>query len=235
MECILMANILLVEDDERLAKLIKDFLKQNGFDVTVLHRGDHALDYIKKSQPDLTILDVMLPKVDGFSICRAVRPFYQQPILFLTAKDSDIDHVLGLEIGADDYLTKPIEPRVLLARINTRLRRKSAPELAVETLSYGELVIDKTARRVTLSNQLIDLTSHEFELLWLLAENAGEPQSRDYIHQKMIGREYDGLDRSVDVRVSRLRKKLHDNVEQPFRIITVWGKGYMLSKTAWHS
>ncbi|WP_286233413.1 response regulator [Thalassotalea sediminis] len=228
-----MANILLVEDDERLAKLIKDFLKQNGFDVTVLHQGDHAIDYIKKSPPDLAILDVMLPKVDGFSICKAVRTTYHQPILFLTAKDSDFDHVLGLEIGADDYLIKPIEPHVLLARINTRLRRQSLPEQPIESLSFGELFIDKTARKVMLAEQDIELTSHEFELLWLLAEHAGEPQSRDFIHQKMIGREYDGLDRSVDVRVSRLRKKLHDNLAQPYRIITVWGKGYMLSKTAW--
>lgn len=230
-----MAHILLVEDDIRLAKLIKQFLTKNNFEVTVLHQGDQAVEYFRKTPPDLAILDVMLPKLDGFSICRAVRKDFHNPILFLTAKDSDFDHVLGLEIGADDYLIKPIEPHVLLARINTRLRRNQAIEKSTDKIQFDQLHIDKAARKVSLSGKIIDLTSHEFELLWLLATNAGEPQSREYIHLKMIDREYDGLDRSVDVRISRLRKKLNDNLKQPFRIITVWGKGYMLSKTAWRA
>ncbi|GHE86421.1 response regulator transcription factor [Thalassotalea profundi] len=228
-----MTHILLVEDDERLAKLIQKFLKQNNFDVTVLHSGEQAIDYIKNTPPDLAILDVMLPKVDGFSICRSVRQHFHNPILFLTAKDSDFDHVLGLEIGADDYLIKPIEPHVLLARINTRLRQSQPIEKPVDSIQFDELHINKAARKVLLNGKEVELTSHEFELLWLLALNAGEPQNREYIHKKMIDREYDGLDRSVDVRVSRLRKKLNDNLENPYRIITVWGKGYMLSKTAW--
>jgi len=156
--------------------------------------------------------------------------------LFLTAKDSAIEHVMGLEMGADDYIVKPVDPHVLLARINLMLRKSDQANQQSNSLNlrrFGQLTIDKSARNVSLFNQSIELTSHEFELLWLLAENAGEPLSRDDIHKKMIGREYDGLDRTVDVRVSRLRKKLNDDSDKPYRLVTVWGKGYMLCPDAW--
>jgi DNA-binding response OmpR family regulator len=229
-----MNHILLVEDDLRLANLINKFLKQNGFQVSMLHQGDTVVDFLQKDSPDLIILDVMLPNEDGFTVCRKIRSSFTNPIIFLTAKDSDFDHVLGLEIGADDYIIKPVEPHVLLARINMLLRRKKHIDKAsTDHLAFGQLSIHKTSRQVSLSSEPIELTSHEFELLWLLASNAGEPQSREFIHKKMIGREYDGLDRSVDVRVSRLRKKLGDCTKNPYRIITVWGKGYLFSSTAW--
>lgn len=228
-----MQHIVLVEDDERLANLIQKFLQQNSFKVTVVNRGDHAVDLILSQDPDMVILDIMLPYLDGFSICRKIRSQYHKPVLFLTAKDSDFDHVLGLEIGADDYIIKPIEPHVLLARVNNQFRRNQNGSNQEAKLTFGQLSIDKNSRVVIYQNQQVDLTSHEFELLWLLASKAGEVQSRDFIHKKMIGREYDGLDRSVDVRISRLRKKLHDNTESPFRIITVWGKGYLFSASAW--
>ena len=229
-----MQHIILVEDDLRLSKLIQTFLQHNHFKVTVLHSGEKAVSTIINLQPDLVILDVMLPKMDGFTICRNIRNQFNNPILFLTAKDSDFDHVRGLEIGADDYIIKPVEPHVLLARINMVLRRlKQNNQIQSDVLNIGQLFIDKKARHVTLAQELIELTSHEFELLWLLASNAGETRSRDYIHQQMIGREYDGFDRSVDVRVSRLRKKLGDNTKTPFKILTVWGKGYLFSASAW--
>ena len=229
-----MKHILLVEDDLRLAHLIEQFLVKNQFKVSVLHSGEKACEFILKHQPDLIILDVMLPKVDGFSICRAIRDKFTNPILFLTAKDSDFDHVLGLEIGADDYIIKPVEPHVLLARINMVLRRVQQQNIEqVDELHIGLLDIFKKSRQVYLNNIKVELTSHEFELLWLLASKAGDIQSRDIIHQKMLGREYDGFDRSVDVRVSRLRKKLGDNTESPYKIITVWGKGYLFSASAW--
>lgn len=225
-------HILLVEDDIRLAKLIEQFLQQNNYQVSVLNSGEHAINYIYAQQPDLVILDIMLPEMDGFTICRRIRAGFHNPILFLTAKDSDFDHILGLEMGADDYMIKPIEPHVLLARINMVLRRRK--QLSdKKTITIDSLHIDKKSRQVTLHNQLVELTSHEFELLWLLANNPGEVQSRDFIHQQMLGREYDGLDRSVDVRISRLRKKLGDNTESPYKIITVWGKGYLFSNSAW--
>lgn len=229
-----MKHILLVEDDLRLATLIQQFLQQNNFNVSVLNSGEKAVDFILSQQPDLVILDIMLPKMDGFSICRKVRHQFSRPIIFLTAKDSDFDQVLGLEIGADDYIIKPVEPHVLLARVHMLLRRiNNNKQQGKNEIIVGNLRIDKASRQVFMADKLIELTSHEYELLWLLATNAGEPQSRDYIHQQMIGREYDGLDRSVDVRISRLRKKLGDNTKLPYKIITVWGKGYLLSATAW--
>jgi len=227
-------HILLVEDDVRLSQLIAQFLSQNNFNVEVIQRGDTVVDYVSTTSPDLILLDVMLPHLDGFSILRKLREFYTKPVLFLTAKDSDFDHVKGLEIGADDYIIKPIEPHVLLARINSALRR-AIPHIHAhhQQLVFGHLSIDKDTCAVTLAQKAVELTSHEFELLWLLASQAGETQSRDFIHQQMLGREYDGLDRSVDVRVSRLRKKLNDDLKNPTKIITVWGKGYVFCNTAW--
>jgi len=234
MEFILVTQILLVEDDIRLASLIEKFLLQNNFEVTVLNSGEHAAEYILSHQPDLVLLDIMLPKLDGFSICRLVREKYDKPIIFLTAKDSDFDHILGLEIGADNYIIKPVVPQVLIAHINVVLRRANKHNsIEPRILTFGQLVINKKARSVQLAKQEIELTSHEFELLWLLAINPGEAQSRDYIHKKMLGRDYDGLDRSVDVRISRLRKKLNDNLDSPYKIKTIWGKGYLLSTSAW--
>lgn len=227
-----MQHILLVEDDIRLAALISDFLQQNNFKVSVLNSGEQAIAFVFNERPDLVILDIMLPEVDGFTICRRIRSSFQQPILFLTAKDSDFDHILGLEIGADDYMIKPIEPHVLLARIHMVLRRRKK-QGEKDIIAIDALSIDKKSRQVSLNGINIELTSHEFELLWLLASNPGEIQSRDFIHQQMLGREYDGLDRSVDVRISRLRKKLGDNTQTPYKIITVWGKGYLFSRSAW--
>ena len=237
-----MKHIVLVEDDEKLATLVQSFLQQNSFNVTVISDGEFAVEQILELQPDLLLLDIMLPNKDGFTICRELKGRFVNPILFLTAKESSIDHVMGLEMGADDYIIKPVDPHVLLARVNLILRKRNEQkETSLNSglsnhdhqMNFGQLHIDKRSRSVKLNDQSIDLTSHEFELLWLLANHAGEPQSRESIHQTMIGREYDGLDRTVDVRVSRLRKKLQDDNQKPFRIITVWGKGYMFCPDAW--
>lgn len=229
-----MDHILLVEDDIRLAELITQFLEQNNFKVSVLNQGDLVIDFVNSHQPNLILLDIMLPRLDGFSIIRAIRPTFTNPILFLTAKDSDFDHVKGLEIGADDYIIKPIEPHVLLARINNALRRARPVVVPNQSkIVFGQLCVDKENRQVTLADKVVDLTSHEYELILLLVSHPGEVQTREKIYQEIIGREYDGFDRSVDVRISRLRKKLGDDVETPNRIITVWGKGYVLSRAAW--
>jgi two-component system OmpR family response regulator/two-component system response regulator RstA len=179
----------------------------------------------------------MLPGKDGFAVCRDLRPDFSGPILMLTAKSTDFDQVLGLEIGADDYVIKPVEPRVLLARVTALLRRGTLPNQSQEVgeVSHGDLHINRASRKVTLKNENVDLTSQEFDLLWLLAIKAGEVQNRDYIYKAVVGREYDGLDRSVDVRVSRLRKKLFDDTETPFRIKTIWGQGYLFVPDAWQS
>lgn len=229
-----MRKIILVEDDAKLASLVKNFLSQHSFDVTVLNTGANAAEIILDLQPDLVLLDIMLPENDGFSIFRELKDEFHNPILFMTAKDSAIDHVMGLEMGADDYIIKPVDPHVLLARVNLMLRKSSShKDEHKKQLCFGTLIIDKSSRKVSLAGEELDLTTHEFELLWLLAENAGEPMNRDDIHKQMIGREYDGLDRTVDVRVSRLRKKLKDNLDKPYRLVTLWGKGYMFSPDAW--
>jgi two-component system OmpR family response regulator/two-component system response regulator RstA len=228
-----MARILLVEDDLSLQQLTKDYLVQNGCTVDVLSDGLAVMPFLESNNIDLIILDVMLPGKDGFSVCREVRDKYAVPILMLTAKGEDFDQVIGLELGADDYVIKPVEPRVLLARVNALLRRQQS-EKKSDDVQFGKLVIDRNSRQVKLANEEIVLTSHEFELLWLLANSAGDVLSRDYVHEKMIGRQYDGLDRTVDVRVSRLRKKLGDNTDKPYRIKTVWGQGYLFVADAWN-
>ncbi len=231
-----MTSLLLVEDDKRLSQLMADYLREQQFQVTTFSDDNGVLPHVRRHTPDLIMLDVMLPGKDGFVICRELRTHYKGPILFLTARNDNFDQVLGLELGADDYIVKPIEPRVLLARINALLRRTHAalptkPE--TQQLQFGGLAIDKSARTVTLHGENIELTSHEFDLLWLLACNASDVVTRDTIYSTIIGREYDGLDRSADVRISRLRKKLYDNQKNPYRIKTIWGKGFYFVAEAW--
>lgn len=232
-------KLLLIEDDVRLAELIRDYIQQQGFQVLIQHRGDQAVAEFKPKNTDIIIVDLMLPGMDGLQVCQRVREQFKGPILILTAKNSDIDHVMGLELGADDFVTKPIEPPVLLARLRALLRRSSdfnsEPEEkeAVNDLNFGGLNISHKAQKVVLGEAEIDLTTQEFALLWLLAENAGSVLSRDQIFTHMRGIEYDGFDRSVDVRISCLRRKLNDQGEQPKRLKTVWGKGYLFVADAW--
>jgi len=232
-------NILIVEDDERLAGLTKDYLENNGLQVSIEGDGAQAIDRIINEQPDLVVLDLMLPGEDGIAVCRLVRPKYKGPILMLTARTDDLDQVLGLEMGADDYVAKPVRPRVLLARIQALLRRTHQPadEATVDTaneqqtrLQFSELVIDSAMREAWLAEESIDLTSAEFDLLWLLASNAGTVLSREEIFTALRGIEYDGQDRSIDVRVSRIRPKVGDDPMHPRRIKTVRSKGYLFVK-----
>ena len=230
-----MSKIMLVEDDQRLASLVQSFLQQHGYSVQVCDNGLQAEQACKEFGPELVVLDLMLPGLDGFAVCRALRGWYRQPILMLTAKQSDIDQVLGLELGADDYVIKPVEPRVLLARIHALLRRTQGGTSAdQQRLEFGKLKLNQSAREAYYAEQLVELTSYEFDLLWMLAKHAGQTVRREAIHKQIIGREYDGLDRTVDVRVSHLRRKLGDNAETPFRIKTVWGKGYLFVADAWN-
>jgi len=233
-------NILIVEDDERLADLTREYLESNGLQVSVVGDGSVAVERIKNDSPDLVILDLMLPGEDGLSVCRLVRPYYRGPIIMLTARDDDLDQVLGLEMGADDYLSKPVRPRVLLARIRALLRRlKDVPTEVTdnssvsggqERVTFANLVVDNGMREAWLDEQTIDLTSAEFDLLWLLSSNAGRVLSREEIFTALRGIEYDGQDRSIDVRVSRIRPKIGDDPLQPKRIKTVRSKGYLFVK-----
>jgi len=230
-------DILLIEDDARLAELTATYLEQNGLRVSVEERGDRAVERFTREKPRLVLLDLLLPGKDGLSICRELRRVHDVPILILTARDTDLDHVIGLEAGADDYVMKPVDPMVLLARVRALMRRaergSAVPGDRKPDLMLGALRISETSREVWLRDQLVSLTTQEFELLSLLAHRAGELVSRDEVFRTMRGIDYDGLDRSIDGRVSKLRRKLGDDAAAPTRIKTVWGKGYLLVPDAW--
>ena len=232
-------TILLVEDDVRLSALVVEYLQNNGLHVETEFRGDSAVKRILALNPDLVVLDIMLPGLDGFEVCKQVRPDYDGPILMLTAKDEDIDQVVGLEIGADDYVVKPAQPRLLLARIRALLRRTPTQSQHEKQnndhkqLDFGALIIHQQSRTVIHHNKDIDFTTTEFDLLWLLASHAGEILSRDQISEALSGIGYDGLDRSIDIRISRLRKLLHDNPNNPRGIKTVRGQGYLFVADGW--
>ena len=229
-----LAKILLVEDDQKLALLVKQYLESANFQVKIEGDGNKAVAEIARFMPDLIILDIMLPGKDGLTICKEIRPGFMGPILMLTARNEDFDQVLGLEFGADDYVIKPAEPRVLLARIKALLRRgQFSKNDSTEQLTFGNLIIDSASRDVWLEQKKIALSTHEFDLLLIIAKKAGSILNRDYLFEKLYNREYDGLDRTMDVRISQLRKKLGDNAEEPYRIKTIWGKGYLFVADAW--
>ena len=225
--------ILLVEDDVKLAQLVSTFLIKNEFRVLHEVNGLKAIETARRENPKLIILDVMLPGLDGLSVCRQLREFYIAPILMLTALNDDIDEVAGLEMGADGYLGKPIKPRVLLAHIRAQLRRhsiiKDERKVHDTIISSGIVKIDSANRIVWVENKPIELTAAEFDLLWLLAEKKGQIVSREDLHWKVFGLEYDGFDRNVDIRISKLRKKMGDDSKHAELIKTVRGKGYILA------
>ncbi len=228
-------RILIVEDDLRLAELTRDYLVAHGFQVDIEADGARAGARIVDERPDLVILDLMLPGVDGLSICKQVRPAYAGPILMLTARTDDTDQVQGLESGADDYVCKPVRPLVLLARIRALLRRRegsSEVEGTPQRLEFGALRLDNARREAWLGEQLIELTGAEFDLLWLLAVNGGRILSREEIFTALRGIEYDGQDRSIDVRISRIRPKIGDDPVLPRLIKTIRGKGYLFVREA---
>ena len=214
-----------------------EFLRLNEFEVICRFDSTDLQQIMVQFNPDVVVLDIMLPGEDGFEICKRLRQHFTGPLLFVTAKSSDFDQVLGLELGADDYVIKPIEPRVLLARIHALLRlmekAPAADSSEMHKLAFGKLMINKHSREVILDKETITLTSHEFDMLWKLATNPSRLVERETLYTELIGREYDGLDRSADVRISRLRKKLHDNPQNPFRIKTIWGKGFFFVPDAW--
>lgn len=224
------ASILIVEDDRDLAHLIKDFLTSHGYSVQWVDNGTEAVNCIIQTQPDIIILDVMLPGINGMDVCKQVRPDYSGPILMLTALDEDIDQILGLELGADDYVIKPVKPRVLLSRIKALLRRfePSSAEQSHDEKPNTPLVIDINERTAYLNGSFIPLTSGEFDLLRILAINLGEVLDKNYLTKELRGIDYDGFDRSIDRRLSRLRKKLQDDSENPQLIKTLRSQGYML-------
>lgn len=225
------ARILLVEDDQMLAGMIQEVLQGTGeFQVEIEPRGDCAVQRILAEDPDLVVLDIMLPGKDGFTVCREVRGKYRRPILILTSLDDEIDEVAGFELGADDYVSKPAGPRKLLARIRALLRRDTLGSTSRnEQLEVGALLIDIASRSVTFRGRPVELTTAEFDLLWLMARHAGQPVLRDDIYRELRGIEWDGIDRSIDQRVTRLRRKLDDDARCPEMLKSIRGVGYLLA------
>lgn len=228
-----MVDVVLVEDDERLGALVVNYLGKHGYSVVHEIDGESAIGSICALSPALVLLDVSLPGMDGFAVCTAIRARYAGVICMLTARTEDIDHVLGLELGADDYIGKPIDPRVLLARIRAHLRRGQEQRHDQAALCFGQLRIERDTREVVLQEQRVDLSTAEFDLLLCLAESAGRILSRDDLLRHLRGISFDGADRSIDARVSRLRRKLGDLAEIPERIKTIRGKGYLFNRASW--
>lgn len=230
-----MTKLMLVEDDERLSSLIAEYLAANEFNVHVVARGDEALSRFHAFVPDVVVLDLMLPGLPGNEVCRQLRAVSQVPILVLTARDDSYDQVALLEYGADDFVNKPVQPRVLLARLRALLRRAipaTAPAATLtHLLSFGALEIILSDRVVTWHGKPVPLSNTEYKLMLVLAESAGTVLSRDALLKKMRGIEFDGLDRSIDNSISKLRKKFDDHDGE--RIKTVWGEGYLFSPSAW--
>jgi len=227
-------SILIVDDDVRLCEMISDFLAKHEYRISSCHNGEDAIALIDSDAPDLVILDLMLPGVDGLSVCREVRTRFTGQILMLTALDDSVDEIAGLETGADDYMSKPVSPRLLLARVRTLFRRNPIGAAAaieeLEVITIDQLVVDKSNREVVLDSEVLRMTSTEFDLLWILVSNAGKALSRDWLHEKMYRLDLTPSDRRIDLLVSRLRKKLGDNTANPFYLKTVRGQGYLMGK-----
>jgi two-component system OmpR family response regulator len=227
-----MYRVMLVEDDARLAELVTEYLSGYEFAVDLVTRGDTALERFKQTTPDLVVLDLMLPGLDGMVVCRRIRETSEVPILILTAREDSYDEVSGLEQGADDFVNKPVQPRVLLARLRALVRRTQAKAGGdTRTLEFGALSIATGDRTVTWRGQPCVLSNTEYKLLLVLAEAAGRVLSRDELLKKMRGIEFDGLDRSIDNCISKLRRKFDDASSE--KIKTVWGEGYLFSPSAW--
>ena len=214
-----MNNIVFVEDDQEVGQLIAAYLGKHDLDVTIEPRGDTAMETITRLNPDLVLLDIMLPGKDGMTLCRDLRPVYKGPIVLLTSLDSDMNHILSLEMGANDYILKTTPPAVLLARLRLHLRQHQPQAIESEAtpvntrngIHFGQLRIDPVNRQVTLKDKNINLSPSDFDLLWELATHAGTIMDRDALLLTLRGVSYDGMDRSIDVAISRLRKKLYDS------------------------
>ncbi|MGV3487752.1 MAG: response regulator YycF [Tuberibacillus sp.] len=224
-------KILVVDDEQPIADILEFNLKKEGYQVTVAYDGEEALAKVEEDQPDLILLDVMLPQKDGMEVCREIRKKFNMPIIMLTAKDSEIDKVLGLEMGADDYVTKPFSNRELIARVKANLRRhqqEASKDEDTNEITVGTLTIHPDAYLVTKRGETIELTHREFELLHYLAKHLGQVMTREHLLQTVWGYDYFGDVRTVDVTVRRLREKVEDNPSRPAWIVTRRGVGYYL-------
>ncbi len=227
------ARVLLIDDDRRLTDMVGDYLRRNGYDVDVAGSLEAGRERLRGTPYDALLLDLMLPDGDGLDLTRELRAEARTrrlPLLMLTARGEPMDRIVGLEIGADDYLPKPFEPRELLARVKALLRRASPEPAADDVLVYGRLEIDLGARQARLDGRVCDLTSHQFELLVVLAKSPGRVLSRDQIMDALKGHPLEAFDRSIDVHVSRIRAVIEDDPKNPKRVLTVRGAGYVFAR-----
>ncbi|EGR2797944.1 response regulator [Vibrio navarrensis] len=227
-------KLIIVEDDIKLQQMLGDYFQSQGFTVITTDNGLDAPSLILQEKPCIVLLDLMLPGQNGLSVCRQIRDSYSGKILMLTASDDDFDHVAALEMGADDYVSKPIKPRVLLARIRMLLRR---PDVTLNEESnhcqFGVLKLNRIRKECQIAERVVSLTDGEFDLLWLLASSAEQVLSREWLTKTLRGIEYDGIDRTIDNRIVTLRKKLDDTTTPARKILTVRGKGYMFMPDVW--
>jgi two-component system, OmpR family, phosphate regulon response regulator OmpR len=223
-------RILLIEDDSRLAAMVSEYLGGSGYRVTTAASGASGLERLGKEPYDALVLDLSLPDMDGLEVCRRLRSRWDLPLLMLTARGDAMDRIVGLELGADDYLPKPFEPRELLARLKAILRRRTGEKSSNPVLRFGRLEVDRDARAVRVGGKEKPLTSFQFALLVALAENAGRVLSRDALMDLVKGEKLDAFDRSIDVHVSRIRAAIEDDPKKPRRIITVRGAGYVFAR-----
>ena len=222
-------SLLIIDDDERLSAMLAEYLSGNGFRVRCRGNAGGGLRALQREAFDAVVLDIMLPDMDGFEVCRRIRAGSQVPILMLTARGEETDRIVGLELGADDYLPKPFNPRELLARLKAILRRRLPSADGSAVLRFGRLAIDRGARQVLLDGKHCDLTSHQFALLLVLAERAGRVQSREQLMEAVRGESLDAFDRSIDVHISRIRAAIEDDPHRPRRIRTVRSVGYLFA------
>ena len=223
----MMKKILIIDDDKKLTDLLEEFLGENKFKTKSIHESVNAVSEVDGFSPDLIILDITLPEMDGFQVLRSVRKEHETPVIMLTARGEISDRVVGLDLGADDYMPKPFEPRELLARINSILRRVNEPSSLIDILEFDGLYIDKMKQEILLDKQLVHLSTTEFEALVLIAEHAGETLDREFLVENLRGIQWQSFDRSIDVLVSRLRNKLGETPERTRFIKTVHGVGYI--------
>ncbi len=224
-------RILMIEDDEHLAAMVAEYLGNSGITVRTQPTANQGLVLLRKEAFDALVLDIMLPDMDGFDVCRRVRAESDIPILMLTARGDEMDRIVGLELGADDYLPKPFNPRELLARLRAVLRRRQGMMSQREPcLRFGHLEIDRDSRQVRLRGKVRSLTSYQFDILWALAAHAGRVMSREGIMERLRGESLEAFDRSIDVHISRIRAAIEDDPKQPRRVITVRGVGYVFAQ-----
>lgn len=221
-----MSRLLIVEDDQKIADLLSKFLVGEGFETSIVGDGAVAVDTILETRPDVVLLDLMLPNKDGLEICREVRESYKGIIIMMTASDDEFNELMALQGGVDDYITKPIRLPILLARINAVTRRAFSDQEKEKQVQ--DLLLNRNLRTIFRDGKTLYITDAEFELLWLLSEHKGDVVTRDFLFEELLGKEYDGIDRAIDMRVSNLRKKLGDDSDPPKYIRSLRGRGYIL-------